>query len=226
MSIERNKVVSRKELAYLGDAVETFETEKRTAKAEALRKATLQVAAMRADLAKMIWDSVNVNGATIADVSAVSGYSRATVYRFLDEHVENTGGNPNALLEAVQESQMQKRFTYRGVGSEGEILVYDTRENVNSSVYVEAWKNEWYYQEVGRQSSKEWAKHPELDLLVGMIEAGSFVPEDGVRLLAPNIRERMRGVLNVSQHAKKTLDNGDVSGSVDDIPQTFEISWE
>lgn len=224
MSNVKNKMVSRKELAYLGDAVETFESEKRNAKAEALKKATLQVAAMRADLARMIWDSVNVYGATIADVSAVSGYSRATVYRFLDEHVENTGGAPNALNDAVQESQLQKRFTYRGVGSEGEILVLDTVTGVNSSVYVEAWKNEWYYQEYGRYGTPAWQEHPELDSLVSMIEGGLFVPSDGVHLLSPAIRARIAGVEKVSRNSANSLDNDGDGTKLSDVA-TFD-SWE
>lgn len=220
----KTKFVLRKELNYLGDAVEAFETEKRTAKAEALRKATLQVATMRADLARMIWEAVNVDNATIADVSSVSGYSRATVYRFIDEHIENTGGNPNALHDAVKDAQIQKRFTYQGVGKDGEILVLDTVTNTHSSIYIEAWKNNWYYQEYGRYGTETWREHPELDSLVANIEAGDFVPQGDLAELAPATLARITGAEKMLRHTEKKLDNRGGFGNVDDVP-SFD-AWE
>lgn len=220
----KTKFVLRKELDYLSDAVETFENEKRTAKAEALRKATLQVATMRADLAKMIWEAVNVSEASIADISAVSGYSRATIYRFLDEHVENTGGNPNALSDAVEEAQLQKRFSYQGVGDSGEILVLDTISNTHSSIYIEAWKNDWYYQEYGRYGTEAWREHPELDVLVSNIENGLFVPSADLTKLDEKIVLRISGAKENLKNAATLLDNTSKKTKVEDVP-TFD-AWE
>jgi hypothetical protein len=178
MANMKTKLLLRTELSYLGEAAKTFENEKRDANAEALRNATLQVAAMREDLAKMIWQAINIDGATVADVSTVSGYSRATVYRFLDEHVENTGGNPGALIEAVRHAKRQKRFTYDGI-TEGDVIwVIDTEnENKKEPLAFDPYYSEWVHQTLGKRGSHWWDKVPELELTVEAIRAGEFIPE-------------------------------------------------
>lgn len=193
-----SKDIRRQSLQYLKTATDTFEERKRNAKAEALRQASLAVAAMREDLAKMFWDA-QYDGASIADLSTVSGYSRATVYRLIDEHVANTGGNPAVLRDAIAEAKKQGRFVFDGVNSRGEIMVADTITGDVGRLYVGSWKNDWEHNVHGVRDGKGWLEIPELELLVAQVESGSFVPPIDVDRLEAPIRARITGAKAVDK---------------------------
>jgi len=174
----KTKLVRREELSYLQKIVAAYDDKKRNAKREAMLIVQRQVESERKELARIVWESKQLPGVTVADIEAASGLSRPTVYRLLEEHAENSGGEPGALISLMQQAKRQKRFTYDGI-TEGDVIwVIDTEnENKREPLAFDPYYSEWVHQTLGKRGSHWWDKVPELELTVEAIRAGEFIPE-------------------------------------------------
>lgn len=190
--------IRRETLSYLLDVVQGYDSKKRIVKHEAMIEANRKLESERRELARFIWEAKQAKDVTISDIVAASSLSRPTVYRLIEEHIANSGGEPGLIAELAKNAKMQKRFEYVGVERE-EIVVLDTVTGKTSPLYIDNWKHEWYYHVLSaRRGSEEWDAVPELDLLVSMVENGEFVPVEDVAKLARPIRERIAGAESIA----------------------------
>lgn len=213
MTTRRDRIAKIDQLKYLSTIYDDYRTNVSNAKREALRLVELQLLEERKKLAEEFWKASQQPGVTMSNIEQASGVSRPTVYRLVQEHIDNTGGKPEKIVELIKKAKLQSRFVFDYMDNVDRINLKDTHGKLERCVFILDWQGRWAFDGLGYADMIR-DEIPEFDSVVEMFIEGDLVPESELHRVDPAMRKKMNVQLDIAEN----------ESNVGDVP-SFD-AWE
>jgi predicted DNA-binding transcriptional regulator AlpA len=213
MSARKERIAKIDQLKYLSTIYDDYRSNAANAKREAMRLVELQLLEQRKKLAEEFWKASQIPGVSMSNIEHASGVSRPTVYRLVQEHIDNTGGKPEKIVELIKKAKLQSRFVFSHIDDVDRINLKDTHGKIERCVFILDWQGRWAFDGLGYADMIR-DEIPEFDSVVEMFVEGDLVPESELHRVDPAMRKKMNVQLDIAEN----------ESNVDDVP-SFD-AWE